>query len=115
VATDRISREGIGWVGADTDELRDNLGVWIEPGRLSTVVFNGASLDRPIGTVRLGTVTRRVVTVPREAVDSGGFMVVWDTARPVLRQVIVGADLPGDRVEVVDGLAPGERVVRTGR
>jgi len=66
-------------------------------------------------TVRLGTVTRRVVTVPREAVDSGGFMVVWDTARPVLRQVIVGADLPGDRVEVVDGLAPGERVVRTGR
>jgi hypothetical protein len=40
---------------------------------------------------------------------------VWDTARPVLRQVTVGADLPGDRVEVVDGLAPGERVVRTGR
>jgi RND family efflux transporter MFP subunit len=66
-------------------------------------------------TVRLGTVARRVVTLPREAVDSGGFAMVWDTTRPVLRQVTIGAELPGDRVEVVEGLAAGERVVRTGR
>jgi multidrug efflux pump subunit AcrA (membrane-fusion protein) len=65
-------------------------------------------------TVGLGTVTRRVVTLPREAVDSGGFAVVWDTSRPVLRPVTIGVELPGDRVEVVEGLAPGEKVVRTG-
>jgi RND family efflux transporter MFP subunit len=87
-------------------------------GTREVVLQLGAGDRLPPGsgvTVRLGTVTRRVVTVPREAVDSGGFMVVWDTARPVLRQVTVGADLPGDRVEVVEGLSAGERVVRTGR
>jgi RND family efflux transporter MFP subunit len=66
-------------------------------------------------TVQLGTLTRRVVSVPREAVDSGGYAMVWDTSRPVLRQVTVGAELPGDRVEIVDGLAPGEKVVRDTR
>ena len=64
--------------------------------------------------VRLGTTTRRVTTIPREAVDSGGFAMVWDTGRPVLRQLTVGDPLPGDRIEVVDGLAPGEKVVRSG-
>ena len=66
-------------------------------------------------TVRLGSVTRRVVTLPRESVDSGGFAVVWDTGRTVLRQLTVGVELPGDRIEVLDGVAPGEKVVRTGR
>jgi hypothetical protein len=64
-------------------------------------------------TVQLGTVTRRVVTLPRESVDSG-YAVVWDTGRTVLRQVTVGADLPGDRVEVLEGVAAGEKVVRAG-
>jgi multidrug efflux pump subunit AcrA (membrane-fusion protein) len=65
-------------------------------------------------TVKLGSITRRVMTLPREAVDSGGFAIVWDTSRTVLRQITVGSELPGNRVEVVDGLAPGEKVVRTG-
>ena len=60
--------------------------------------------------LRLGTTTRRVTTIPREAVDSGGFAMVWDTGRPVLRQLTVGDQLPGDRIEVVDGLAPGENL-----
>ena len=64
-------------------------------------------------TVLLGTIARRVVTLPREAVDSAGYTMVWDTSRPVLRQVTVGAELPGNLVEVVDGLTPGEKVVRT--
>ncbi len=54
-----------------------------------------------------------MVTLPRESVDSGGFAVVWDTGRAVLRQVTVGSELPGDRIEVLDGVAPGEKVVRT--
>ncbi|HEU5041007.1 MAG TPA: efflux RND transporter periplasmic adaptor subunit [Gemmatimonadales bacterium] len=81
------------------------------------VVLQLAGGDRlPPGsgvTVQLGSITRRVVTLPRESVDSGGFAVVWDTGRTVLRQVTVGGELPGDRIEVVDGVAPGEKVLRT--
>jgi RND family efflux transporter MFP subunit len=64
-------------------------------------------------TVRLGSESRRVVAVPKESV-SEGFALVWDADRASLRQVTVGGDLPGERVEVVSGLAPGERVVRAG-
>jgi len=64
-------------------------------------------------TVRLGSQVRRVVAVPREAVGEG-YALVWDADRTTLRQVTVGGNLPGDRVEVVSGLAAGEKVVRTG-
>jgi membrane fusion protein, multidrug efflux system len=64
-------------------------------------------------TVRLGSEVRRVVAVPREAVGDG-YALVWDADRTTLRQVTVGGSLPGDRIEVVSGLAPGEKVVRTG-
>ena len=43
-----------------------------------------------------------------------GYALVWDADRTSLRQVTVGGELPGERVEVVSGLAPGEKVVRTG-
>jgi RND family efflux transporter MFP subunit len=64
-------------------------------------------------TLRIGSETRRVVAVPREAVEEG-YALVWDADRTSLRQVTVGGELPGERVEVVSGLAPGEKVVRTG-
>ncbi len=64
-------------------------------------------------TLRIGSETRRVVAVPREAIGEG-YALVWDADRTSLRQVTVGGDLPGERVEVVSGLAPGEKVVRTG-
>lgn len=64
-------------------------------------------------TVRIGAETRQVVAVPREAIDDG-YALVWDADRASLRQVTVGGELPGDRVEVVSGLAPGEKVVRAG-
>jgi multidrug efflux pump subunit AcrA (membrane-fusion protein) len=54
-----------------------------------------------------------VVAVPREAIGEG-YALVWDDDRTSLRQVTVGGELPGERVEVVSGLAPGEKVVRTG-
>jgi multidrug efflux pump subunit AcrA (membrane-fusion protein) len=63
--------------------------------------------------LRIGSETRRVVAVPREAIEEG-YALVWDADRTSLRQVTVGGDLPGERVEVVSGLAPGEKVVRTG-
>ena len=64
-------------------------------------------------TVRIGSELRRVVAVPREAIGEG-YALVWDADRTSLRQVTVGGELPGERVEVVSGLAPGEKVVRTG-
>ena len=64
-------------------------------------------------TLRIGSETRRVVAVPREAIGEG-YALVWDADRTSLRQVTVGGELPGERVEVVSGLAAGEKVVRTG-
>jgi RND family efflux transporter MFP subunit len=64
-------------------------------------------------TLQIGSELRRVVAVPREAIGEG-YALVWDADRTSLRQVTVGSDLPGERVEVVSGLAPGEKVVRSG-
>ncbi len=43
-----------------------------------------------------------------------GYALVWDSNRTTLRAVTLGGRLPGDRVEVVSGLAPGEKLVRAG-
>jgi membrane fusion protein, multidrug efflux system len=64
-------------------------------------------------TLRIGSEIRRVVAVPREAIGDG-YALVWDADRTSLRQVTVGGDLPGERVEVLSGLTAGEKVVRTG-
>jgi RND family efflux transporter MFP subunit len=64
-------------------------------------------------TLRIGSEVRRVVAVPREAIGEG-YALVWDADRTSLRQVTVGSELPGERIEVVSGLAPGEKVVRSG-
>jgi membrane fusion protein, multidrug efflux system len=64
-------------------------------------------------TLRLGSELRRVVAVPKEAIGEG-YALVWDADRTSLRQVTLGNELPGDRVEVVSGLAPGEKIVRNG-
>lgn len=81
------------------------------------VVLQLTSGDRlPPGssvTVRIGSQARRVVALPREAVDEG-YALVWDSTRTSLRQVTLGGELPGEMVEVVSGLEPGEKVVRTG-
>jgi len=65
-------------------------------------------------TVRIGAESRLVVAVPREAVGAEGYALVWDSNRTTLRSVTLGGELPGDRVEVVSGIAPGEKLVRTG-
>jgi RND family efflux transporter MFP subunit len=65
-------------------------------------------------TVRIGAESRRVVAVPSEAVGPEGYALVWDSNRTTLRAVTLGGRLPGDRVEVVSGIAPGEKLVRSG-
>ena len=64
-------------------------------------------------TVRLGSEPRQVVTIPKTAVDSQGYALVWSDDRTTLRSLTLGSDVGGDRIEVVSGLAPGEKVVRT--
>jgi hypothetical protein len=63
-------------------------------------------------TVQLGAERRRVVAIPKAAVAKDGYALVWDDNRPTLRAVTLGSDLDGDRVEVVSGIAAGEKVVR---
>jgi RND family efflux transporter MFP subunit len=67
------------------------------PGASATVVVDGPP--------------RTVVALPRAAIGPGGLALVVTASGPVARSVTLGADLPGDRVEVVEGVAAGERVV----
>ncbi len=63
-------------------------------------------------TVQLGAERHSVVAIPRAAVAKDGYALVWDDNRTTLRPVTLGADLDGGRVEVVAGIAAGEKVVR---
>jgi hypothetical protein len=65
-------------------------------------------------TVRIGAESRRVVTIPREAVGAEGYALVWDSNRTTLRPVTLGGQLPDGRVEVLSGVAQGETLVRAG-
>jgi RND family efflux transporter MFP subunit len=81
--------------------------------QLANAGADGASALLPGASVvvRLGAERRRVTTVPRDVVD-GGYALVADGDRTTLRAVTLGADLGDGRVEVVSGLAPGERILR---
>jgi multidrug efflux pump subunit AcrA (membrane-fusion protein) len=54
-----------------------------------------------------------VVAIPRNAVAQDGYALVWADDKTTLRAVTLGSDIGGDLVEVVSGLAPGEKVVRS--
>jgi membrane fusion protein, multidrug efflux system len=64
-------------------------------------------------TVRLGSQRRQVVTIPRAAVGQDGYALVWAADRTTLRALTLGDELDSGRVEVVSGLAPGEKVLRS--
>jgi RND family efflux transporter MFP subunit len=66
-------------------------------------------------TVRLGRERRRAIVVDRAAVASDGYVVVVENGRSTVRPVTVGRDVGGGRVEVVSGLAAGERLARPTR
>lgn len=65
-------------------------------------------------TVRLGAERRQVVTIPRMSVGQDGYALVWAANRTTLRALTLGSELDDGRVEVVSGLAPGEKVLRSG-
>jgi len=79
---------------------------------LEVVRPGGALLAGSSVTVRLGREPRRVVTAPREAIAADGYAVVVDNGRSTLRSVTVGRDVGGGRVEILSGLASGERLAR---
>lgn len=63
-------------------------------------------------TVQLGAERRRVVAIPKAAVAKDGYALVWEDNRTTLRAITLGGDVDDDRVEVVSGIAAGEKVVR---
>jgi membrane fusion protein, multidrug efflux system len=65
-------------------------------------------------TVKVGSERRQVVAIPRGAVAQDGYALVWADDRTTLRALTLGSELEGGRVEVLTGLAPGEKVVRAG-
>jgi RND family efflux transporter MFP subunit len=79
---------------------------------LEVVRPGGALLAGSSVSVRLGREPRRVVTAPREAIAAEGYAVVVDGGRSTLRPVTVGRDVGGGRVEILSGLASGERLAR---
>ena len=81
--------------------------VRVEPG---AHLMPGSSV-----TVRLGAARRWAVVAPRKAVSADGYVVAWTGDRTSLRAVTLGADLGDGRVEVVNGLAAGDTVVRSAR
>ena len=63
-------------------------------------------------TVRLGSARRQVVAIPRTAVAQDGYALVWSNDKTTLRSVTTGSEVGEDRVEVVSGLAAGEKILR---
>ena len=61
--------------------------------------------------VELALQSRRVLTVPRSALADGGFVVVAQGGRSMVRAVVTGI-AEGERIEIVSGLQVGERVLR---
>ncbi len=107
-----------GWVqgltggGARATVIRAAPGVDAASGTREFVLeLAGAGL-RPGAsvTVRLGGERRRVVAVPAAAIADSGYVLVVQDGRTTLRAVTLGATLPDGRVEVVSGVAPGERL-----
>lgn len=95
----------------------------------AAVAFAGPALDPASGTrevivrlatprflvgesvnVEMGSERRIAVVAPRAAIASGGYALVAQGDRTVMRTVVVGPTLPGGRVEIVSGLAVGERL-----
>lgn len=72
----------------------------------------GALLAGSTVTVRLGHEPRHVVTAPRDAISPDGYAVVVDNGRSTLRSVTIGRDVGNGRVEILSGLASGERLAR---
>jgi RND family efflux transporter MFP subunit len=84
-------------------------------GTREVVVQLSGGVTWPPGTgveVLLGAETRPTVAIPRAAVTPQGYVLVWENARAVLRRVVLGPALDGDRVVVLEGLVAGERLVR---
>jgi RND family efflux transporter MFP subunit len=84
--------------------------IMLEVGRGGGELLAGSSV-----TVRIGRESRRVMSVPRAAIASEGYVVVVENGRSTLRTVTVGRDIGDGRVEILSGLSPGEQLARPTR
>ncbi|HEY8256212.1 MAG TPA: efflux RND transporter periplasmic adaptor subunit [Gemmatimonadales bacterium] len=77
--------------------------------------IGGGSRLRPGSavTVQVGAERRQVITIPKSAIAREGYALVVEDNRTSLRAITLGRDVGNDRVEVVSGITPGEKVVST--
>jgi RND family efflux transporter MFP subunit len=61
-------------------------------------------------TVRVGAERRRVLAIPKSALREDNYVIVVEGGRAVMRRVQPGGELPDGRLEVIAGLAAGERL-----
>ena len=102
----------VSWVGFEADRMTGKFKVEIEIPNPDLKYHSGV-----IGRARLGkNLVSNVVAIPRDAVlpgRIGSTAFVVENDRAVLRRLVLGAD-QGLMVVVLDGLAPGDRLVVRG-
>lgn len=60
--------------------------------------------------VEMGSERRVAIVAPRAAIAADGYALIFQGDRTVMRPVTLGATLPGGRVEILSGLAAGDRL-----
>ena len=98
-------------VRTDLQETLRELFIKRRAGEVIVQVASHASLlPGTTVTVRVGSERRKVLAVPRSAVQDDNYVIVVENGRTQMRPVQLGGELPDGRLEVTGGLTAGERL-----
>lgn len=106
--------------GSEHPATVDRVSPAIDPSSGTREVIVQLAPDTPLEPgasvrVRLAAAERQIVVVPADVIAEEGYVLVWEGGRTALRSVTLGVTLEDGRVEVVRGLAAGERLAPVAR